>query len=80
MAFDSILRGKMEQILQAYGLPKETNKAFIMFAINTKVKVSVTGWKHRYLDIVGVLKGDIFTAYVFINLSRLFTSNVDRYY
>ena len=38
-AFDSIHRGKIEQILIAYGLPKETVTAIMMLYRNTKVKV-----------------------------------------
>ena len=38
-AFDSIHRGKMEQILQAYGLPKETVAAMTILYWNTKMKV-----------------------------------------
>ena len=38
-AFDSIHRGKMEQILLAYGLPKETVAAIMILCRNTKVKV-----------------------------------------
>ena len=38
-AFDSIHRGKMEQILQAYGIPKETVAAITILYRNTKVKV-----------------------------------------
>ena len=38
-AFDSIHRGKMEQILLAYGLPKETVAAIMILYRNTKVKV-----------------------------------------
>ena len=38
-AFDSIHRGKMEQILRAYGLPKETVAAITILYRNTKVKV-----------------------------------------
>ena len=37
--FDSIHRGKIEQILLAYGLPKETVAAIMMLYKNTKVKV-----------------------------------------
>ena len=37
-AFDSIYRGKMEQILLVYGLPKETIAAIMMLYRNTKVK------------------------------------------
>ena len=38
-AYDSIHKGKMEQILLAYGLPKETVAAIVMLYRNTKVKV-----------------------------------------
>ena len=38
-AFDTRHRGKMEQILLVYGLPKETIAAIMMFYKNTKVKV-----------------------------------------
>ena len=38
-AFDFIHRGKMEQILLAYGLPKETVAAITILYRNTKVKV-----------------------------------------
>ena len=54
-AFDSIHRGKMEQILLTYRLPKETVTAIMILYRNTKVKV-------RFLD------GDI--GY-FNHLSRL---------
>ena len=38
-AFDSILRGKMEQILLPYGLSKETIAAIMILYRNTKIKV-----------------------------------------
>ena len=38
-AFDFIHRGKMEQILLPYGLPKETEAAITIIYKNTKVKV-----------------------------------------
>ena len=38
-AFDSIHRGKMEQILLAYGIPKETVDAIMMLYKNTQAKV-----------------------------------------
>ena len=37
-AFDSIHRGKMEQILLAYGIPKETVAAITILYRNTRVK------------------------------------------
>ena len=45
-AFDSIYRGKMEQILLADGIPKETVAAITILYRNTKVKVR---WRHRIL-------------------------------
>ena len=55
-AFDSIHRGKMKQILLAYGLPKETATAIMMLYRNTKVKVRSPSRITDYFDIVaGVL-------------------------
>ena len=57
--FDSIHRGKMEQILKAYGLPKETVAAITIHYRNTIVKVRSPDGDTEYFDIVaGVLKGD----------------------
>ena len=58
-AFDSIHRGKMEQILLAYGIPKETVAAITILYRNTKVKVRSPDGDTEYFDIVaGVLQGD----------------------
>ena len=66
-AFDSIHRGKMEQILQAYGLPKETVAAITILYRNTKVKVRSPDGDTEYFDIVvGVLQGDTLAPYLFI--------------
>ena len=55
-AFDSIHRGKMEQILLAYGIPKETVAAITILYRNTKVKVRSPDGDTEYFDIVaGVL-------------------------
>ena len=43
-AFDSIHRGKMEQILLAYGIPKET-----VAAITILYRSTITTWRHRIL-------------------------------
>ena len=51
-AFDSIHRGKMEQILLAYGLLKETVAAIMMRYRNTKVKVRSPDGDTDYFDIV----------------------------
>ena len=66
-AFDSIHRRKMEQILLAYGLPKETVAAIMILHRNTKVKVRSPDGDTEYFDIVaGVLQGDTLAPYLFI--------------
>ena len=49
-AFDSIHRGKMEQILLIYSLPKETITAIMMLYKNMKVKSLLSRWRHRLLQ------------------------------
>ena len=57
--FDSIHRGKMEEIIIAYGLSKETVVAIMMLYKNTKVKVrSLDGEKDKFDIVAGVLQGD----------------------
>ena len=66
-AFDSIHRGKMEQILIAYGLPKEAVAAIMMLYRNTKVKVlSLDGDTNNFNIVAGVLQGDTLAPYLFI--------------
>ena len=66
-AFNSIHRGKMEQILLAYGLPKETVAAITILYRNTKVKVRSPNGDTEYFDIVaGVLQRDTQALYLFI--------------
>ena len=66
-AFDSIHRGKMEQILLEYGLPKETVAAITILNRDTKVKVHSPDGDTEYFDIVaGVLQGDTLAPYLFI--------------
>ena len=66
-AFDSIHRGKMEQILLAYGLPKETVAAMMILNRNTKLKVRSPDGDADYFDIVaGVLQGNTQAPYLFI--------------
>ena len=65
--FDSIHRGKMEQILLVYGIPKETVTAIMILFRNNKVKVCSPGGDTNYFDIVaGVLQGDMLAPYLFI--------------
>ena len=57
--FYSIHRGKMEQSLLTYSLPKETVAATVILYRNTKVKVRSLDGDTDYFDIVaGVLQGD----------------------
>ena len=49
-AFDSIHRGKMEQILLAYGPPKETVAAIMILYGNNKVKVCYPDRETHYFD------------------------------
>ena len=66
-AFDSIYRGKMEKILLAYGVPKETVGAITILYRNTKVKVRSPDGDTEYFDIIArVLQGDTLAPYLFI--------------
>ena len=66
-AFDSIHRGKMEQILLIYSLPKETATAIMILYWNTKVKVRSLDGDTDYFNIVaGVLQEDTLASYLFI--------------
>ena len=57
----------MEQILLAYGLPKETVSPIMILYGNTKVKVRSLDGDTEYFDIVaGVLQGDTLAPYLFI--------------
>ena len=78
-AFDSTYRGKMEQILLAYGLPKETVAAIMILYKNTKVKVRSTDGDTYFFDIVAdVLQGDTLTPYLFIIcLDYVFRMSID---
>ena len=57
----------MEQILLAYGIPKETIILITTLDRNTKVKVCSPDGDTDYFDIVaGVLQGDTLAPYLFI--------------
>ena len=79
-AFDSIYRGKMERILLAYGLPKETIAAIMVLYRNTKVKVRSPDGDTKYFDIIaGVLQGASLTPYLFIIcLDYVFRTSIDK--
>ena len=66
-AFDSIHRGKMEQIPLAYGPSKETIAAIMMLYKNMKVKVRSLNGDRDFFDIVAVvLEGDTLAPYLFM--------------
>ena len=78
-AFHSIHRGKMGQILLAYGLPKETVAAMILYR-NTKVKVRYPDGDTDYFDnVVGVLQGDTLISFLFIIfLDYVLRTSIDK--
>ena len=79
-AFDSIHRGKMEQILLTYCLPKETLAAIMILYRNTKLKVSSPEGDTEYFDIVaGVHQGDTLHPYLFIIcLDYVLRTSIDK--
>ena len=79
-AFDSIHRGKMEQILLTYGLPKETVAVIMMLYKNTKVKVRSPDGDTDYFNIIaGVLQGDTLAPYLFIIcLDYMLRTSIDK--
>ena len=79
-ALDFIHRGKMEQSLLAYGLPKETVSAIMTLYRNTKVKVRSPDGDTDYFDIVaGVLLGDTLASYLFIIcLDYVLRTSIDK--
>ena len=79
-AFDSIHRRKMEQILQAYGLPKEIVAAITILYKNTKVKVRSPDGDTEYFNIVaGVLQGDTLASYLsIICLDYVLRTSIDK--
>ena len=70
----------MQQILLAYGLPKETVIAIMILYRNTKVKVCSLDGDTYYFDIVaGVLQGDTLAPYLFvIYLVYVLRTSIDK--
>ena len=70
----------MEQILVAYGIPKETLAAITILYRNTKVKVRSLDGDTEYFDIVaGVLQGDTRAPYLFIIcLDYVLRTSIDK--
>ena len=79
-SFDSIHRGKMEQILQTYGLTKETVASITILYRNTKEKVCSPDWDTEYFDIVAaVLKEGTLAPYLFIvRLDCALRTSIDK--
>ena len=79
-AFDSIHRGKMEQILLANRLPRETVATITILYRNTKVKLRSPDGDTDYFDIVaGVLQGDTLAPYLFIIcLDYVLRTSIDK--
>ena len=79
-AFDSIHRGEMEQILLAYGIPKETVAAITILYRNTKMKVHSPDGNTEYFSIVaGILQGDTLAPYLFIIcLDYVLRTSIDK--
>ena len=66
-AFDSIHRGKMKEILSAYGIPKETVDAIMIMYQDTHSMVRSPDGDTDFFDIsAGVLQGDTLAPYIFI--------------
>ena len=70
----------MEQILLAYGLPKEAVAAITILYWNTKVKVRSPDGDTEYFDIVaGVLQGGTLAPYLFIIcLDYVLRTSIDK--
>ena len=66
-AFDSIHRGKMANILNAYGIPDEIISAITIAYTNTKYIVRTDDGDTDFINISGgVLQGDKLTPFLFI--------------
>ena len=66
-AFDSIDRSKLEEILNAYGIPAEVVQAIMMLYRNTKAKVRSPDGDTDFFNILaGVLQEDTLAPYLFI--------------
>ena len=79
-AFDSIHRGKIAEILQAYGIPNETITAIMMLYRNTKAMVQSPDGDIDFFNVVaGVLQGDTLAPFLFIlTLDYVLRTSVDK--
>jgi exonuclease III len=66
-AFDTIHRGKLEEIMLAYGIPRETVSAVMMLYRNSRSMVRSPDGDTEFFDIIaGVLQGDTLAPFLFI--------------
>ena len=66
-AFDSIHRGKLIKILQAYGIPERLVHAIETMYQNTKAQVLTPDGETEQFDITaGVMQGDTLAPFLFI--------------
>ena len=65
-AFDSVHRGKMLNILKAYGIPSKMVDVIALLYSNTRARVITPDGETDWFDIVaGVLQGDTLAPYLF---------------
>ena len=78
-AFDSVHRGKMKEILLAYGIPTETVDAIMMLYKNTRAIVRSPDGDTDYFSIkAGVQQGDTLAPFLFIiTLDYVLRTSVD---
>lgn len=66
-AFDSIHRGKLIEILKAYGIPKKIVDAISILYKNTEAQVITPDGDTEFFEIIaGVLQGDTLAPLLFI--------------
>ena len=66
-AFDSIHRGRMLDILRAYGIPEKLVKTVAASYSRTRARVITTDGTTELFDILaGVMQGDTLAPYLFI--------------
>ena len=78
-AFDSIDRSKMEQILEAYGIPNEIIKAIMIMYKNTQAFVRSPDGDTEFFNIIArLLQGDTLAPYLFIIVLDYVLRNLDQ--
>ena len=65
-AFDSIHRGKMIKILQAYGIPERLVHAIKTMYQNTKAQLLTDGETEQFDITVGIMHGNTLAPFLFI--------------